>query len=213
MKIAICDDCQNDIEYLKRIILECGICPEKVEFYEFYTGELLLSDITDFDLMFLDIKLEGVGGTRTAELIRLQNPLVPIVFYTGYDVMATEVIKVHPLNYLKKGNDINEHRQIINDIFKELSEQKKLPNLIIEYHGKKLVLHLFDILFISILDKGTEICITDEKRREIFGKREKVKNKSIRSGIKLEDYYEQLKNYGFIYAKKSYKKLSKSVQT
>lgn len=28
MKIAICDDCQNDIEYLKRIILECGICPE-----------------------------------------------------------------------------------------------------------------------------------------------------------------------------------------
>lgn len=52
MKIAICDDCLKDIEYLKKLIQDSKICLFNVEFAEFTSGEELLSCYSDFDAIF-----------------------------------------------------------------------------------------------------------------------------------------------------------------
>lgn len=207
MRIAICDDDQEDIEYLEKLILESEFRPADVEILRFYKGEDLLTNFSKFNLIFLDIKLDGMSGTRAADAIRLQDPIVAIVFYTNYDVQASRVMKVRPIHYLIKGRKLEEHKKDINDIFQKVCGEEELPRLFVNYCGKMYVLPLSDIVYISILDKGTAIWLGDEKRKEIFGEIKKNQDPSnyiIKSGVKLETYYEQLKEYGFIYAKKSY---------
>lgn len=206
MKIAICNNYRENIDYLKKLILDCDICPAGVQYYEFSEGESLLNNFKKFDLIFLDIK-RGENGIRTAELIRLQDSAVPIVFYTGYDAEASRVVKIRPLSYLVKGRAVDEHSNIIRNIFLELRKQIDLPHLIVAYQGKTFVFEPIDIVFISIYDKGTAIWLRNERRSDIFGDLKKNQNSSehtIKSGVKLDTYYHQLKNYGFIYAKKSY---------
>ena len=39
----------------------------------FTQGEELLTQSTDFDMIFLDIQMEGIDGIETARLIRQKN--------------------------------------------------------------------------------------------------------------------------------------------
>lgn len=207
MKIAICDDQQEDIEYLKKLIFESDFCPAQVEFYEFFTGEKLLENFEKFDLIFLDIKLEGISGTKTAMSIRLRDSMVPIAFYTGYDIAASRIFKIEPISYLVKYASIQEHRKIIDKTLRAVCTKEDLPSLFVSYDGKMFILQLSEILYLSIHERGTAIWLTDERRLELFGEIKKNQEPlecTIKSGETLENYYEQLKDYGFIYAKKSY---------
>ncbi len=207
MRIAICDDYQEDIEYLRQLILECEICPKEVELSVFYTGEELLKNFSKFNLIFLDIKLNGINGIQTAELIRLKDQEVPIVFFTNFDLQTSKVIKTHPIHYLIKRDSMEQNKAMIHDVLKKVCNQEEVPRLFVAYGGKTFILPLSDILYISILDKGTAIWLTDERRLEIFGELKRNQDlmaQTIKSGVKLETYYEKLKNNGFIYAKKSY---------
>lgn len=205
MKIAICDDNLEDIKELKGFILESEFCPEDIVLYEYLSGEELLNNFTKFDLIFLDLKLNRLNGIQIAEAIHLQDSQVPISFYTGYDVGASQIVKLRPFSYLVKGRD--DIKAIVDKTLKDISSRQKQPSLFVTYDGKMFILQLSDILYISILDKGTEICLTDEKTNEIFGdvgKNTDPLERTIKSGVKLETYYEQLKDYDFMYAKKSY---------
>ncbi|MEG0565390.1 MAG: response regulator, partial [Hungatella sp.] len=201
MRIAICDDSQQDIEYLKKLIIESKFLEKKAEFYEFHTGEQLLEKFNKFELIFLDIKLKGVSGIQVAKSIRLQDPGVAIVFYSNYDVLASKVVKTNPIHYLIKGSSLEEQKTIIDSILHRVFDQEESKGLPVMYAGKMFMLSLSDIIYISILDKGTAIWLSDERRFVIFGELKKNQNPldlTIRSGVKLETYYEQLKIYGFI---------------
>lgn len=207
MKIAICDDIPKDLEWLKTLILQCENCPEDTEFLEFFSGEQLLENFSKFDLVFLDIKLNGADGTQVGRLIRIQDPEVPIVFFTSQNVFAQAIVKIHPIHYLKKEDSIQILKTEIEDILKKVLIKNQLPLIQVAHHGVFYVLSLSDILYISIYNKGTEIWLKKERRTEIFGNVSNPKNPlepPLRSKVKLTEYYEQLKNHGFLYAKTSY---------
>lgn len=204
MKIAICDDNLEDIRYLEKLILESGYCLGERVFNEFLSGEELLDNFSKFDIIFLDIKLDGMEGTEVAEAIRLRDAKVPIAFYTGYEASASRIFKVRPLSYLIKGK--KELKSLVNKTLQELCEEQKRPDVLVEYDGKMYVLQLSDILYVSISDKGSAIFLTDEKAYELFGKNQDSYKQEhiIKSGVRIEAYYDQLSRYGFLYAKKSY---------
>lgn len=207
MRIALCDDCSDDLADLKKLILECELCPGDAQVYEYNSGEDLLKDFLHFDLIFLDMKLEGRNGIQTANHIRMRDPDVPIIFYTNYDISASKVIKIRPMDYLMKGSDPEKQKKIIYEVLQNICRHDDLPNLYVAYGGKTYILPLAHIAYISILDKGTEIWLSDEYRTTIFGETKKNQEPTevtVKSGVKLDAYYDQLKSHGFIYAKKSY---------
>ena len=67
MNIAICDDEQAIREQINELIVKekPGVCPELYE-----TGDGLLAAGKQFDIVFLDIQMEGTGGIETARKLR-----------------------------------------------------------------------------------------------------------------------------------------------
>lgn len=203
MRIAICDDCCADITKLKDLICRSRFCPEKVEIVEFHDGQSLLEHYDFFDALFLDIRMETISGNVIGEKIRNIDSEVMIFFYTGYDMNASQVFQARPQGYLMKDMDSDAMMLSIDSILESLSEkcQKKLP---VAGDGKMVVLNISDILYISILNKGTKIWITEQASKRLGILKEEKEGIGIKSPVKLNDYYERLKTQGFLYGSKSY---------
>ena len=70
LNIAICDDEKAIREQINELIEKekPGACPE---FYE--TGDSLLAAEKQFDIVFLDIQMDGTDGIETAKLLRQRD--------------------------------------------------------------------------------------------------------------------------------------------
>ena len=99
MRIAICEDSSHDMAELKKIIEEYPACCGIDGTYE--SANRLLDDYATgvrYDLLFLDIKMEGLDGYSAAEKMRkLYKDEMPLLVFTtitdkyvyvGYDVGA-----------------------------------------------------------------------------------------------------------------------------
>ncbi|WP_066645285.1 LytR/AlgR family response regulator transcription factor [Christensenella timonensis] len=105
MDIAITDNCVADRAALKNKIKEAAAAGSFfVGITEFESGEALLSAVhaKAFDLVFLDIYMDGIDGIETAERLRKLCPRCLIVFVTVSSDHAVEGFRVRALHYLVK---------------------------------------------------------------------------------------------------------------
>ncbi|MDR7810519.1 LytR/AlgR family response regulator transcription factor [Lacrimispora sp.] len=207
MKIAICDDCRDDIRQLKECIRESKFCPQNQEFCEYSSGEALLADYRGFDIVFLDMKIgEGMNGTLTAQNIRKRDTKVIIVFYSDFESPASRISSVRPYDYLLKRYSKEELSQSLGMVLEEVLNKEELPKLPVVCDGKVFILQISDIIYVQIYKKGSQIWLTDKKAEEIWGgvSSEKELKQTIETKTKLKEYYQELRNYGFIYASESY---------
>ena len=103
-QIAICDDEQSFIQDLK-INLERYAADTGREFcfFEFHDGiELLENYQPDFDLIFMDIKMEKLNGLKTAEEIRKTDSTVGLFFLTSLSQYVWKGYEYGAINYLLK---------------------------------------------------------------------------------------------------------------
>ena len=96
-------------------------------------------------------------------------------------------------------------------LIETLQEARKRNNcykLTVPWGTHMLTLRLSDILYIAILKKQSEIFLTESCTREIARllniSEKDVKGFTIKSKRKVEEYYNELKDHGFVYAKVSY---------
>lgn len=106
LNIAICDDEQNQIQYIKDIVSAWaetnGHFPH---FAEFPSAEAFLFDYAEnqnYDILLLDIEMEKMNGVELAKKVREENNRVQIVFITGYPDFMSEGFEVAALHYLMK---------------------------------------------------------------------------------------------------------------
>ena len=217
MKIAILDDCSADIRFLETLIWESNVdnaiifddcCLAKAEFYEFADGETLLAEFNAFDIIFLDIHLgTGMDGLQTAERIRERDTEVMLVFYSASDLPGSRIARYQPDGYLVKHSVVKELKSAVSRIMNKAMKKKADPKVVVSYDARLYVLQASEILFISIFEKGSGIWLTKEGASKILRIQKNLIMQSepdIKSNIKLEEYYRQLKDDGFIYGKKSY---------
>lgn len=107
MRIAICDDDVLIIQQIKcliRIFFETkGIkCPEIVSFT---SGEALLADQQDMDILFLDIEMSGINGIYAGKELKKANDKLIIFIVTSYPEYLDEAMRFHVFRYLSKPLD------------------------------------------------------------------------------------------------------------
>lgn len=108
MRVAICDDLHFDCELLKEHIRSYG---EKnrldFEFFFFESGETLLDSMVKitFDIVFLDIYMQGINGIETACAIRNAGFSSKLIFTTSSRDHAIESFEVQAVHYLVKPID------------------------------------------------------------------------------------------------------------
>ena len=120
MKIAVCD---NDYffvniveEYLERLgdIDDCEV---------FLNGEDLLRAFNQgesYDVIFLDIEMDGVDGIDVANIIRKLDKCVLIVFITSYKEYMQRSFECLPFRFLLKPLVFDDFRKVYNEIYERV---------------------------------------------------------------------------------------------
>lgn len=102
MNIAICDDEKILREQLQALIQEqktvCKI--DSIDSYE--TGGEFLAAKKRYDIIFLDIQMEGMNGIETAREFRKRNGESVLIFVTGLKDYVFEAFDVAAFHYLMK---------------------------------------------------------------------------------------------------------------
>lgn len=198
--IAICDDENNFIKYMKKMLLKSGLKKEETTFYEYNSGEELINSLEScdkIDLLILDMQMKELDGYKTARLFRNQFPSSVIVFCSGVYLPTVESFETSPFRYLlKEYTDermIRELKAVVQEVRNKLIE----PVVMGTWNYNVVKLKLEEILYISIARNGSNIYVNPEIIKYEF-------ENHLTSKKKLSELYDMLKNYGFEYAHNSY---------
>lgn len=118
IRIAVCDDDINIVKEISQFLHEY----EKnnsvdFEILGFYDGDELLVPNQKFDLIFLDIEMERIGGFEAADGIREFDMNVPIVYITSHSGFFERAFKVHAFEYITKPIKQERLLGVMNDFF------------------------------------------------------------------------------------------------
>lgn len=133
INIIICDDHTIVRKGLKQIVEECDdICVAA----EACSGEELLKliDKDDFDVVVLDVVMEGIGGIETLKKLKHREPELPVLILSMHpeDQYALRVFKAGASGYLTKNSAAGE---LVNAIRTVASGKKYITS----FAGERLI--------------------------------------------------------------------------
>lgn len=105
MLIGICEDNPVIREELIQEIQkqQTGVI---LQLHAFSSGEAMLQSKLAFDLVFLDIELEGeLTGLEVAQILQNQLPDIILIFISGYTKYITSALHLHTFQFLLKPLD------------------------------------------------------------------------------------------------------------
>ena len=157
LKIAICDDdllFRHQAQEAVKNILQNNHVEHSLSLFQ--DGNKLL-DAGFFDIIFLDIKMEGPSGIETAEKLRLLNNNSRIIFLTSYKQYVFSAFDVFASHYLLKPLDTQKLEKVLIKIIHNLTavnescctfkcgaQIHRIPFLqikFVEVYGRKISLH------------------------------------------------------------------------
>ncbi len=108
LTIAICDDNEDQIKELRRLLGEWSANkPFALNIDEYISAESFLFSYPDkpCDLILLDIEMKRLNGMELAKKLRSDGDMLPIIFITGYSEYMSDGYEVEALHYLLKPVD------------------------------------------------------------------------------------------------------------
>ncbi|MDE6950269.1 MAG: LytTR family DNA-binding domain-containing protein [Lachnospiraceae bacterium] len=170
MRIAICDDCAEDVQSIKKYLVgqEVGI---------YFDADTLLAEIEDqgkrYDLYLLDIFMESsVNGIEQAKKLRLLQEEAFICFISTSDDFYREAYDLYAVQYLIKPVQEESIKQLLKRVEKEIAKlsANKEKNFIYSRRGKSGMIPYGKIRYISSSGHTIFIYCTDGKIQESTGK-------------------------------------------
>lgn len=154
MKIAICEDNEEEADWLKRVI-EAWAMQRKnnVQISLFPTTEAFLFCYEEetFDVLFLDIQMPGEDGISLAQRLRGRKDAIPIIFVTGLDEYISVGYEVEAVHYLIKPVKVDKVRECLERVCQRLMVAEPYLVLHIEEGIKKVFLK--DIIKIEVFSR------------------------------------------------------------
>ena len=150
-RIAICDDEQEQIEYLRGIIadwsensrISCSV-------EAFPSAEALLFAYENggaFDILLLDVKMKELSGIALAKRLRSGGCRAEIIFITSHFEFVGEGYEVDALHYLIKPVAKDKLCEVLFKAAEKLAEEP--PYVVISCEGETVKLYESDILYIE----------------------------------------------------------------
>lgn len=199
--VFICDSEKSYIKYVEKIILSSGFKENEVRFYEFETGNELVSHIDNkeiiCDLLILDIKLPDMSGESAAKLFRERFSESVIVFLTNIKTPSIAAFNVMAHRYLIKSSPMNLLIDEMVNVIQMIKKRQTIPYIIGHYRYETFRLRPEEILYIEIAKHGSKIKLCPAMSFN-------AAKGSLMAKKKLGDLYEILKGHGFEYAHNSY---------
>lgn len=160
MDVLICDDNANVREILKELLIQYQFL-KGLDFHikEYSSGEeLLQSNYTGEEILFLDIEMNGMNGIETAREIRKKHKNMDIVFLTSYKEYVFEGYKVNAFRYLLKPIEMDDLIETLDSIRKKMNDGEN--KLSFSFGNEDYCINCNEILFIEVM--GRKITIHSE---------------------------------------------------
>ena len=187
IKIGICDDDKNIIQKIKDYISEYK--GDKCTIESYNSGEELIENKKKFDVILLDIDMEGIDGTETGKKIRDYDKNVKIIYVTSFTDYVNLAFKVHAFLYLNKPIKKEEIHNALDEVisYKDNSEEKEL----IEFKTDEGVIRIEpkEIYYFEYINRKVNI---------------KTKDKIYKIKEKITDTANVMSKYGFVMPHKSF---------
>lgn len=151
-RFAICDDNADYAKYIETLAaqwaqksgagLETECFPSAEAFLFRYEEE------KNFDILLLDIEMDGMDGVELARNVRRDNEAVQIVFITGYADYIAEGYEVSALHYLMKPVNEEKFYQVLTRAVSRLARNE--PFLTLELPGETVRVPLPEIRYLDV---------------------------------------------------------------
>lgn len=167
IRIAVCDDEKYFREKIGTLLQEYSSAREfGINVESFASGEEFLASEKKemFDVIFLDINMEGMNGIETAQKIRQFSEDIVLIFITAYVAYSPEGYKVNAIRYLLKDSDSFKTAfwECMDAVRNKLMVVEKKEKF--EFQGKEMVIPLSHIVYmesnlhkVTFYIKGKEI--------------------------------------------------------
>ena len=180
-RLAICDDNQADIDYLKGFLEKWARdLQTALRIESFPSAEAFLFQYEQdksFDLLLLDIEMGKMSGVELAERIRKEDRLVQIIFITGYMDYIAQGYDVEALHYLLKPVTQDKLRSVLDRAAERLEGREK--ELCLAASGEVVRVPLREIRYLEVWKNyvtvyGQDACTVkkplSELERELDGR-------------------------------------------
>lgn len=148
IRIAICEDNDEDLAYLRSLLCQTRIL---CEFTEYTSAEPLLFDMENgqkrFDLFLLDILLPGQNGVETARCIRELDEKAVLIFLTSSEDFYREAFDLYAFHYLIKPVCLADLKEVLTKAADFISAPEE--TLHITSRGQDILLRHVDIRYID----------------------------------------------------------------
>ena len=159
LRIAICEDGKEEQINLISILDESNI---SITYTLFTSGEEFLKTyaVGDYDVLFMDIYLDGMTGIEVVAKIREIDAKIPIAFTTMSEDHALKSYQLKVNTYMLKPLE----KRLVNEFLEtSLDHRSNVPKLLINVKGKLLSFPFRDILYFEQNSNSLYIFFEDGK--------------------------------------------------
>lgn len=213
MKILAVDDEKIALEGLERAIKNAA---PGSEVYGFRRPDEALEfcENNKCDVAFLDIEMRGSNGIEAAESLKKINPLINIIFTTGYDSYGIDAFRLHASGYIMKPVTAEKIAEELRNLRNPVEDEKRrlkvqcFGNFEVFYDGRPLKFNRSKTkeLFAYLVDrKGASInteqlcAVLWEDKTDTPALRKQIRNlvcdlRAVLKSVDAEDVFVSIRN-------------------
>lgn len=172
LQVAVCEDKEVDRKILQKIIN--AIMKERridFELDSYESGKELVLNYSNhpYDLIFMDIMMDGADGIETGKEIRELDSNVEIVYCTASQDFAIAAYEIHAMGYLLKPYE-PEHIAAMIDYYIRKYPQEEHNFIEVKSRRKSIILPYDDILYMESDNKVVYIYTRTRGEIKVYSK-------------------------------------------
>lgn len=129
MKIAFCDDEQLLLSLYDEYINKFSDIIPNLDYDEFQSGTSLIDQYklaqNPYDIIFLDIEMDGLNGIETAKKLRSVDENVLIIFVTSHTDYVYESFEVTPFRFIVKPVELDKFKEVLMAAYNKIQKDNK----------------------------------------------------------------------------------------
>ncbi len=162
--LAICDDCAADREYIAQMAENWAKrYGHTLQNRAFASAEQFLfayEDVSDYDILLLDIEMGQMDGVTMAKKLREHNDTIQIIFITGYSDYIAEGYEVAALHYLMKPVKELKLYDVLNRAAEKLSKNEKTLHFTVS--GETVRVPIYRIRYAEVMGNYVTVHAQEE---------------------------------------------------
>lgn len=174
---AVCDDEPRMLEQLTgcltALLEERGL---SFHVEGFSSGAALLERGGDFDLILLDIRMEGPDGMETARRLRQAGDRGLLIFVTALEELVFDAFAVEAFDYLLKPLDAARFRQTVDRALRAL-ERRSGGRILVQRGTLRRMIPLEDIVYGEVLGRKVYLHLRDGTTVDYYEKLENLERR------------------------------------